>query len=698
MNTFVYDFMVALFYAIVRIFFREIRHVGTHKIPKFGPVLFVAAPHANQFIDPLMLMTTSPRRIGFLIAKKSFDRPFIGLLARAFGSIPVARSQDYVKKPKGTIYLPDPTNTPLVLKGIDTTFVADIASHSTISFSGGSAEVAEVISDTELRLKKPFASPEAVAALTLSTEPASAGVRGFKVTPIIDQHAMFDGVVEKFADGECVGIFPEGGSHDRSDLLPLKAGFAIMALTAMVKHRTRANNLPPLEVMIVPVSLSYFHPDKFRSRTVVEYGDPIRVDPELVQMYARGGPEKRVATGKLMDVVTERLRSLTVTAPDYNSLMLIQATRRLYRPLNRKLSIEENLELTRRFAHAYGKFQRNERVAELVKRVAKYNKMLEAYSLRDHQVKTVSVGGTRELRLLGQRLLSLLLMALFASPGTVIHLPIMLIANQIAIHKAKEAKAGSTVKIEGKDVVGTWKVLSTLFLTPAFYTMYCFLYHLYLSFGQGRPFFSWYCFLVSYLAVPPFLFSMGVIGLQAGETGMDVLRSIWPLFLAIVAPQSMTAPLRTMRTDLQVELSALISELGPELFGTQEAFELSRIVRPSDVDLSNRYAKDYVRRGRRVPGSSGAIGDFSWEEVDDKEWDDDVFLFRKSEEQADSPASEYAPSNSSNSYLTVDNDDWSGRPLLTGNRSQARLRVRDLSASEPGFRRVLSTEDVRKTE
>ena len=31
-------------------------------------------------------------------------------------------------------------------------------------------------------------------------------------------------------EGKVVGIFPEGGSHDRPDLLPIKAGISIMAL------------------------------------------------------------------------------------------------------------------------------------------------------------------------------------------------------------------------------------------------------------------------------------------------------------------------------------------------------------------------------------------------------------------------------------------------------------------------------------
>lgn len=44
---------------------------------------------------------------------------------------------------------------------------------------------------------------------------------------------MFASVWSALSNNDCVGIFPEGGSHDRSELLPLKAGICIMALGAM---------------------------------------------------------------------------------------------------------------------------------------------------------------------------------------------------------------------------------------------------------------------------------------------------------------------------------------------------------------------------------------------------------------------------------------------------------------------------------
>jgi hypothetical protein len=44
----VYDIISWIFNIMLDIFFREIRPRGAHRIPQEGPVIFVAAPHANQ--------------------------------------------------------------------------------------------------------------------------------------------------------------------------------------------------------------------------------------------------------------------------------------------------------------------------------------------------------------------------------------------------------------------------------------------------------------------------------------------------------------------------------------------------------------------------------------------------------------------------------------------------------------------------
>lgn len=95
----------------------------------------------------------------------------------------------------------------------------------------------------------------------------------------------------------------------------MKAGVSIMALGAMA-------NDPSVKVKIVPVGLSYFHAHRFRSRAVVEFGSALDVPPELIEMFKQGGPQKREAVSKFLDLIYDALKTVTIRAPDYDTLMV----------------------------------------------------------------------------------------------------------------------------------------------------------------------------------------------------------------------------------------------------------------------------------------------------------------------------------------------------------------------------------------
>jgi glycerol-3-phosphate O-acyltransferase / dihydroxyacetone phosphate acyltransferase len=88
-----------------------------------------------------------------------------------------------------------------------------------------------------------------------------------------------------------------------------------MALGAMA-------NDPNVQVKIVPVGLSYFHAHRFRSRAVVEFGTALDVPSELVDMFKLGGVQKREAVAKFLDLIYDALKTVTIRAPDYDTLMV----------------------------------------------------------------------------------------------------------------------------------------------------------------------------------------------------------------------------------------------------------------------------------------------------------------------------------------------------------------------------------------
>ena len=176
-----------------------------------------------------------------------------------------------------------------------------------------------------------------------------------------------------------------------------------MALGAMANDSS-------VKVKIIPVGLSYFHPHRFRSRAVVEFGTAMDVPEELVNMFKEGGPSKRAAVAKLLDLIYDGLKTVTVRAPDYDTLMvscnwaslpgsahrplcfqLIQAARRLYKPPGQHLTLGQVVELNKRFLEAYLQLKDEPKIQDLRNKVLKYNRLLRDLGLRDHQVRPPSV-------------------------------------------------------------------------------------------------------------------------------------------------------------------------------------------------------------------------------------------------------------------------------------------------------------------
>ncbi|KAH8811994.1 hypothetical protein F5884DRAFT_671513 [Xylogone sp. PMI_703] len=593
MSNFTYDILLWTFSILVDLFFREVHPRGAWKVPRKGPVIFVAAPHANQFVDPLILMrilrNECHRRLSILTAAKSMNRWVIGWFARRVGAVPVARAMDMVKPATGTIYLPDPVNDPLLVRGVGTKFegkelqIGGLLVLPTVNGTAANSEVAEVISDEELRLKKPFKGAVAMRQLTgrddidddgkITNKDVNGpkdGYQGskFKTAPKVDQTEVYDAVFDRLSSGGAVGIFPEGGSHDRPELLPLKAGVAIMALGSLAAN-------PDSGLKIVPCGMNYFHAHKFRSRAVIEFGNPIEVPKELVELYRKG--ERREAVGQLLDTIYQALLAVTVTSPDYDTLMVIQAARRLYNPTGKKLPLPVVVELNRRLVKGYTHYKDDPRIIAVKDAVSAYNKQLRYLNIRDHQVEYAKLSIIQVVVTLIYRVLKLSILSIGVLPGLILFAPVFIATKVISKKKSAEALAASTVKLQGKDVIATWKLLVSIGFAPLLYNFYTILltYWTYRNRVQGLmpdwvP--LWGVMLFGYIFFPAITYA----ALRFGEVGMDIVKSLRPLVLALNPSSSNTIhKLRERRQELSGQVTELINTLGPEMFPD---FDHTRIV------------------------------------------------------------------------------------------------------------------------
>ncbi|KAF7558945.1 hypothetical protein G7046_g5215 [Stylonectria norvegica] len=588
-----YDLFLYTVGNIVDMFFREVVPRGAWRVPQTGPVLFVAAPHANQFVDALILQRTlrheANRRLSLLIAQKSVHG-FIGWGSRQTGAVPVGRAQDTAKLASGRIYLPDPINDPTLVRGIGSKFGEGEGEVQGMLFlppgkntTGASVDIAQILGPNEIRVKRPFKNKLALEQLTGRDDIDSSGnfsnkeLKGpapgykgtkYKLAEKIDQTKVYEAVFSRLLNGGCVGIFPEGGSHDRTELLPLKAGVAIMALGALAED-------PDCGLKIVPVGMNYFHAHKFRSRAVVEFGAPFEIPSYLVELYRNN--QRREAIGQVIDTVYQALSSVTVSAPDYDTLMMIQAARRLYNPTGKKLPLPVVVELNRRLAMGYERYKTDERITSLTGGVKEYNSQLRYLNLKDHQVQYANVSIFRVMLLFIIQSVKLIFLTICTVPGLALFSPVFVATKIISREKAKTALAGSTVKIRGRDVMATWKILVALGFAPMLYHFYSILLVLKVwhdRFWGHVP--GWVPLWVIYFAVWPLMIGITFAALRFGEVGVDIFKSLRPLVLCLQPSSSYNIQkLRLKRAELSAQVTDLINTLGPEMFAD---FDKTRLV------------------------------------------------------------------------------------------------------------------------
>lgn len=135
--------------------------------------------------------------------------------------VPVARAADDAKTATGRIALS--VDDPCLVIGYGTSFT-QLKPRMQLMFpkSVGSpvAEVLEVISDTEVRVKKEFSGETGKKTAKIMEKlrevKNSSGVDGldFKTMPYIDQGTMYGEVYRRLTEGGAIAIFPEGtGLH-----------------------------------------------------------------------------------------------------------------------------------------------------------------------------------------------------------------------------------------------------------------------------------------------------------------------------------------------------------------------------------------------------------------------------------------------------------------------------------------------------
>ena len=267
----------------------------------------------------------------------------------------------------------------------------------------------------------------------------------------------FSVAAEFLVDGGVLAVFPEGVSHNEPRVLPLKPGVARIALQAEAVRG-------PLGIRIVPLCLIFEKKQMFRSRVLVEFGQPVEIAPEIIKAYRSGSKACQSAAAKaLTQYLAQELEVLTPVDDNWEDNRLIgraaeilSHTEGITNPDRPMAELAEE-QKTVRHGYAWTRQIHPERTAALRANLAVYDSMLRTAGLRDLEVARHAKVGMSTVPL-GRTALTIATKLPVAGLGLVLNwLPFQLM---LQVSKGKD-----------RDKRSTWSIFGGMLVFPVFWVI-----------------------------------------------------------------------------------------------------------------------------------------------------------------------------------------------------------------------------------
>lgn len=250
--------------------------------------------------------------------------------------------------------------------------------------------------------------------------------------------STFAAAHEALADGDAVGIFPEGISHNRPGLAELRTGAARIALGSV----GRVGGTFP----IVPIGMVLRDKGRFRSEASAIVGSPVDWG-DLAGRSEEDTEAVRALTGR----IGAALRDVTVNLENWDDLETVECAEALYAAeLDLARSPEERVRRLREVSDTLAHYRREdpERIDSLYRAVQRFQRSLETLGLDADALDEVPGAGTA-IGWFVRRLGLFLVGGPLAAAGAILFFVPYRATGWIAVQPGLEP-----------DVRSTWKILA----------------------------------------------------------------------------------------------------------------------------------------------------------------------------------------------------------------------------------------------
>ncbi len=374
-----------------------------------------------------------------------------------------------------------------------------------------------------------------------------------------------DALAEAVAGGAFAALFPEGDSHDEPHLLDLRPGAARLYFRA--RELTAADRPAPV---LLPVGLHYNRKNLFGSKALVELHPPIELPADLATAPAGDGA-RRERERRLTGRIETELEEVVQATESWEIHHLMHRLRKLMRAERAARararpgppSLHERVLGLARVRRGYLALSEShpEETARLEDRVRRYDRVLTALDLQDHELDAEAdlASPWKGLGLLARAVAVYLALPPLLILGYLVNTPVALALGALARRYGAKLKDEATLKLLLGAVVFplVWLLVSLLVAWGAI--------NLHQLYPHRVPKAPWLAGVVTFL-----LCSLG---------GWEALR-----YLRLAAETYHALKVRLTRVHRRRTLRRLVRERG---LLCDAAFDLSQ-----DLDLPGAVAAD----------------------------------------------------------------------------------------------------------
>lgn len=262
-----------------------------------------------------------------------------------------------------------------------------------------------------------------------------------------------DTLARAVAEGSFAALFPEGVSHDEPGLQALRPGAARLYLRA--RELTPEGSPPPV---LIPVGLHYDRKNLFGSGALVEIHPPLELPDELAEPAPDEAERRRQAEG-ITALVDRELTEVVLAAESWELHHLMHRLRKIFRAERAaragarpgKPTLRERVLGLARVRRGYLERRESdpEEVARVLGRVRRYDRILAALGLEDHELDDRADLGSpwRPVSLVAQAVGVYLLLPPLLVLGYLVNAPVFFALGPVARRMGAKVKDEATLKL-----------------------------------------------------------------------------------------------------------------------------------------------------------------------------------------------------------------------------------------------------------